>query len=78
VIAYIILLLRLILRCRKQSRFAAGVASGLLASFVAYQITAVVHYNLGIEIVAMMLYFFVGLANAMDRITRLAGALDVP
>ena len=78
VIAYIMLLLRLILRCRKQSRFAAGVASGLLASFVAYQITAVVHYNLGIEIVAMMLYFFLGLAIAVDRISRMAGALDVP
>jgi len=77
-LAYVVLLVRLIGRTRKQSRFATAAASGLLASFVAYQLTAVVHYNLGIESVAMMLYFFVGLGIALDRMSRTPGAVDVP
>ena len=64
VIAYVIFLLRLILRARQHSRFAAGVVTGVLASFVALQLTSIVHYNLGIESVAMILFFYFGLAIA--------------
>ena len=68
VVAYVILLFRLIWRARERSRFATGAAAGLLGSFVAYQTTALVHYDLGIEPVAMILFFYFGLAIALDRI----------
>ena len=77
VIAYLIFLFRLILRARNSDRFAASVAAGVLASFVALQLTSVVHYNLGIESVAMTLYFYFGLAIALDRIVQRSTATDV-
>ena len=78
VVAYLIFLVRLILRARRQSRFGAAVATGALASFVALQLTSIVHYNLGIESVAMTLYFYFGLATAIDRILQHPEAIDVP
>ena len=78
VISYLIFLLRLIRRCRARSRFATGAAAGVLAGFVAYQTTAIVHYDLGIESVAMILFFYFGLAIAMDRMLGDSGAMDVP
>ena len=78
VIAYIIFLFRLVRRWRERSRFAAGAAAGILASFVAYQTTALVHYDLGIESVAMILYFYFGLAVALDRMLQDPAAVDVP
>ena len=77
-VAYVVLLLQLIRKARKRSRFAAGVATGVLAGFAAYQFTALVHYNLGIESIAMMLYFYFGLAIAMERMLQTPGAFDVP
>jgi O-antigen ligase len=77
-VAYVVLLLRLIRKARKRSRFGAGVATGVLAGFAAYQFTALVHYNLGIESIAMMLYFYFGLAIAMERMLQTPGAFDVP
>ncbi len=77
-IAYLIFLVRLIRRARERSRLAAAVATGVLAAFAAYQLTALVHYNLGIESVAMALYFYFGLAIAMDRMLETPGAVDVP
>lgn len=78
VIAYVILLFRLIWRARERSRFATGAAAGLLGSFVAYQTTALVHYDLGIEPVAMILFFYFGLAIALDRMVKDPAAIDVP
>ncbi len=78
VIAYLVFLFRMILRARKTDRFAASVATGVLASFVALQLTSIVHYNLGIESVAMTLYFYFGLAIALDRILQRSDAIDVP
>ena len=78
VIAYVIFLFRLVFRARRQSRFAAGVAAGVLGSFVALQLTSIVHYNLGIESVAMTLFFYFGLAIAIDRILKDPGTIDVP
>jgi O-antigen ligase len=77
VIAYAVFLFRLIGRARKRSRFAAGAATGILAGFIAYELTAVVHYNLGIEPVALTLYFYVGLAIALDRMLQTPEAIDV-
>ncbi|MGB8887797.1 MAG: O-antigen ligase family protein [Candidatus Korobacteraceae bacterium] len=77
VIAYLIFLLRLIRKTRERNRFATGVATGVLASFVAFQTTALVHYDLGIESVAMILFFYFGLAVAMDRMVQDPAALDV-
>jgi len=77
-VAYVVLLLRVIRKARKRSRFAAGVATGALAGFAAFQFTALVHYNLGIESVSMVLYFYVGLAIALDRMLETPGAIDVP
>lgn len=78
VIAYILFLFRLVRHWRERSRFAAGVAAGILASFVAYQTTALVHYDLGIESVAMILYFYFGLAIGLDRMLQDPAAVDVP
>jgi len=78
VVAYVIFLLRLVRRWRERSRFAAGAAAGVLAGFVAYQTTAVVHYDLGIESVAMILFFYFGLAIALDRMLGEPEAIDVP
>jgi hypothetical protein len=77
VVAYAIFLVRLILRALPRSRFAAGVATGILASFVALQLTSMVHYNLGIESVGMTVFFYFGLAVALDRILQDPQAIDV-
>ena len=77
VIAYLIFLLRLIRKTRQRSRFATGVVAGVLASFVAFQTTALVHYDLGIESVAMILFFYFGLAMAIDRMVQDPAAIDV-
>jgi O-antigen ligase len=78
IVAYVIFLFRLIGKARLRSRFATGVAAGVLASFVAFQTTALVHYDLGIESVAMILFFYFGLAIATDRILEQPEAVDVP
>ena len=78
VVAYVIFLFRLIGRARERSRFATGAAAGVLASFVAYQTTALVHYDLGIESVAMILFFYFGLALALQRMLQDSSAVDVP
>jgi len=77
VIAYIIFLFRLIRRVRARSRFATGAVTGMLAGFAAYQLTALVHYDLGIESVAMILFFYVGMAIAIDRMVDEPGAIDI-
>jgi O-antigen ligase len=77
VVGFFVLLLRLIHRARERSRFATSAATGILAGFAAYQLTALVHYDLGIEPVAMMLYFYVGVALALDRILNTPEAVDV-
>jgi O-antigen ligase len=78
VIAYLIFLVQLVFRSLQQSRFAAGVVAGILGSFVALQLTSIVHYNLGIESVAMTLFFYFGLAIAIDRMSKDPRAVDVP
>jgi hypothetical protein len=67
VIAYIMFLVRLIGKAKAKSNFAVGIAAGVLAGFAAFQVTALVHYNLGEEPLATVLFFYFGLAVALDR-----------
>jgi O-antigen ligase len=78
VVAYVIFLVRLIGKTRMRSTFAAGVLAGALAGFVAFQATSLVHYNLGEEPLVTILFFYFGLAIAIERIVKSAEATDVP
>jgi len=68
-VAYVILLVRLIKRLRPREALATAIVSGVLAGFVAFSSTGLLHYNLGEEPLAMILYFFYGLTVAIDRIS---------
>jgi len=76
-IAYGVFLWRLISRSRTHSRFACSVAVGALSGLIAFSFTSFFHYNLGEEPVAMMLYFYFGLAVAMGRMLDTPDAIDV-
>ncbi len=76
-VAYFLFLLRLIRRLQSQNRYARGVAVGTLAAFTAFTFTSLFHYNLGEEPLAMITFFFFGIALAVDRMTVTPGALDV-
>jgi O-antigen ligase len=78
VVAYVIFLVRLIGKMRMRSTFAAGVLAGVLAGFVAFQVTSLVHYNLGEEPLVTILFFYFGLAIAIERILKSPEAMDVP
>ena len=75
-VAYIVFLVRLVLRLRPQHRLGCGVAAGVLAGFVAFAFTSFFHYNLGEEPLAMVVFFGFGVAVALDRITSTEGALN--
>src|SRR5271157_3062612 len=77
VVAYIIFLLRLARRARQHSRFASGVGVGVLASLVAFLVPGALHYSLGEESLLMGLFFYFGLAVAIDRMLIEPGAMDV-
>ena len=72
-VAYIVFLARLTLRLRVRNRLAAGIVAGVLAGFCAFTLTSFVHYNLGEEPVAMLLFFYYGLAAAIDRMASADG-----
>jgi len=76
--AYFAFLLRLIRRLRAPSRFAGGAAVGALTGLLAFSFTSFFHYNLGEESLAMIFFFYFGLVVAMDRMTTMPGAMDVP
>jgi len=77
VVGYLIFLVRLARRAASRSRFAHGVAAGLLAAFIAFLVGGLLHYNLGEETLVMGLFFFYGLAVAIDRMLQAPGSLDV-
>jgi O-antigen ligase len=77
-IAYLGFLWRLIRRLQGQNRFARGVAVGVLAAFLAFSFTSFLHYNLGEESVAMITFFYFGIAVALDRMIAVPGVLDIP
>jgi O-antigen ligase len=76
-VAYVVFLFRLIGRLGKQSRLARGVAVAALAGFLAFSFTGFFHYNLGEESISMILFFYVGLALALNRMTTTPGAIDI-
>jgi O-antigen ligase len=78
VVAYIIFLIRVIRKAQARSEFAAGVLAGILAGFVAFQVTSLVHYNLGEEPLVTILFFYFGLAIGIDRMLNHPAALDAP
>ena len=77
VVAYIVFLVRLIGKAGTRSRFATAVVTAVLAGFVGFLTTSLVHYNLGEEPLVMALFFFFGLAVAIDRMLLTPGAIDV-
>ena len=77
-VAYFIFLFRLIRRRRNQNRFACGVAVGALAAFTASAFAAFFHHNLGEESLAMITFFYVGIAMSIDRMIATPGALGAP
>jgi O-antigen ligase len=66
---YLVFLVRLLARVGPKDRFTAGIVSGIFAGFSAFALTGFFHYNLGEESLAMTIFFFYGLAIAIDRIT---------
>jgi hypothetical protein len=78
VVAYAVFLFRLVGKARQRSQFAAGVAAGGLAGLLAFLVPSLVHYNLGEEPLVMMLFFYYGLAVAVDHMLGEPGAVDVP
>lgn len=76
--AYVVFLARLIQKLRPFDRFNLGVVTGILAGFAAFAFTSFFHYGLGEESLAMALFFYYGLAVAIDRITNdtVSGAMQ--
>jgi len=78
VVAYLVYLIRLLRRTREHSRFATGVVAGVLAAFVGYLVPSAVQYCLGDDPLVMIMFFYFGLAIAIDRMLKTPGAVDVP
>ena len=78
VVAYVVFLLRLLRRTREHSRFATGAVAGVLAAFVGYLVPSTVQYCLGDDPLVMIMFFYFGLAVAIDRMLKTPGAVDVP
>jgi hypothetical protein len=76
-VAYAILLVSILRRARGRSRFAMGMAAGLLAGLCGYLVTSLAHYNLGEETLVMMLFFQFGLAMSLNRLLDDPSAIDV-
>jgi O-antigen ligase len=51
---------------------------GLLAAFVGYLVPSMVQYCLGDDPLVMIMFFYFGLAVAIDRMLTTPGAVDVP
>lgn len=66
-VAYLMLLVRLVSRLRGRNLLACGIAAGILASFIAFTASSFVHYSLGEEPLVMILFFYYGIAAALDR-----------
>lgn len=75
-VAYAMLLVRLALRLRAASRLGCGIIAGILGAFLAFSFTGFFHYNLGEEAVAMLLFFYYGIAIAMERLYRDAATVN--
>jgi O-antigen ligase len=78
VMAYLVFLFRLLRRAHEHSRFATGVVVGVLAAFAGYLVPSAVQYCLGDDPLVMIMFFYFGLAVAIDRMLKTPGAVDVP
>lgn len=67
-VAYFILLIRLLTRARTTDWFVRGIVLGILGCVSGFVVSSLVHYNLGDSEVAMLFWFFLGLALALERI----------
>jgi hypothetical protein len=76
-VAYFVFLLRLIRRLQNRSLFACSAAVGVMGAFLAFTFTSIFHYNLGEESLAMITFFYFGVAVALERMTRTPGAMNV-
>jgi O-antigen ligase len=77
VVAYLIYLWRLVPRMQQRTRFGWAVATGVLASFVAFLFSSLVESSLGDDTLVMLLFFCFGVAVAMERMLGERGAVDV-
>ncbi len=77
VVSYVVFLFRLLRRTREHSRFATGVVAGVLAAFVGYLVPSTVQYCLGDDPLVMIMFFYFGLAVAIDRMLKTPGAVDI-
>ncbi|HUI83781.1 MAG TPA: O-antigen ligase family protein [Candidatus Binatia bacterium] len=77
VVAYLVYLLRLLARARRQNRFATVVVAGILSGFVAFLVPSLVESALNDDALVTLLFFCFGVAVAVDRILQTPGALDV-
>jgi len=77
VVANLIFLVGLFGRVRQRSRFAAGVVVGVFASFVALLVPSLVEFCLNDETLVMLLFFYFGMAVAIDRMLKVPGAIEV-
>ena len=75
-VANFIFLFRLFRRTRESSRFAAGVVAGVFAGFVAFLVPSLVEYSLNDETLVMLLFFYFGMAVAIDRMSKIPGAIE--
>jgi hypothetical protein len=53
------------------------VAVGALAGLLSFTFTGFFHYNLGEESLAMIFFFYFGLAIALERMVSTPGTVDV-
>ncbi len=76
-IAYLAFLKRLIDRVRSADWFLLGIVLGITGSVIGFLVEAVVQYNMGEEQVVTVLWLFMGLAVALDRILREGDAVTM-
>lgn len=67
VIAYLFFLFKLVRRALQTNSPALGPAVGILSAFAAFITSSLVHYNLGEEQLVTLVFFFFGIAIALDR-----------
>lgn len=67
-VAYLILLIQLLRRALTTDWFVRGTVLGILGSVSGLVVSSLVHYNFGDSEVAMLFWFFLGIALALERI----------
>jgi O-antigen ligase len=70
VVGYLVFLLRLARRIRRQDWFAYGIVLGTLAAMLGFLVESVVQYNLGEEQAVVTLWFLAGMTFAIGRLLR--------